>query len=180
MCDLDSVINKTFIVLVLFFGICTIFSCVEERQKQDSCLEIASLTSDDDKIEFLENIWQNDQEIRKGEIEVSVDSMNVVDGRNLQFIRCYITQFEYPEKSWGYKANLAPWVVVHHSGSVINRRENFDWLYEAYQSRNLDEKYFLSYLDRFFTLDKGERFDMGATYNNKDRIEKLIKELNLQ
>ena len=154
-------------------------ACTENRSKSIEvfCADILDLNSDEEKIFFLTAIWDSDQIVRQSRKRVSQDSMQKVDRLNLQKIECYIYNFEYPSKDWNYKANLAPWVVLHHSGK-LKKKEHFSWLEDAYRSGELKEKYFVTFLDRLHFMEKGERLDIGTSYENKDRIERLIEELH--
>lgn len=175
----------SFIVPVIIVCVInTFYSCKysndDKEQVMFDCSEVQKLTTIEQKKEFLLDIWNSDQSIRSSGNNTSYEKMNKVDGINLKKIECYLATFDYPDISWDYRLNLAPYIVIHHSSSANEKRRNFTYLRKAYNAKQLKVGDFAFYLDRLYSKENGERFDMGSSYKEEDRVEQLIKVLNLE
>ena len=172
-----KIIFLTFLIYLLYS--CKDITTIDDAKSLD-CSEVKKLLTKEQKQEFLVAIWDRDQSVRNNENKTyRGKSMNEIDALNLKKIECYLKNFKYPDTSWGLKSNLAPWVVIHHSTNNARRR-NFNYLRKAYNGGNLEVGHFVFYLDRLHSIEKGKRFDMGSSYREEDRVEQLIKILNLE
>ena len=158
--------------------------------------EIYALKTVDDKRVYLENIFEDDQEMRrdgqstlislkygsqsKEHLEF-VETMNTLDRLNLQKIEAYLEKYGHPiKKELGEIASLTPWVVIHHSSTYEERERNFKYLYNSYKNEDIEESHFSMFLDRMYMFKYDKRLDTGDSYKEEDRINELIKELNLK
>ena len=153
--------------------------------------KIDALDNDDKRREFLEDVFNKDQEIRNESAEILLkygyDSeedrvntilMNKIDQENLLFIEYYLKKYGYPSESMlGEIAAYTPWTVIHHSNTIDDRIRNFDYLYRAYLDNNIDEDLFLLYLNRMYYY----RYDnIYKVPEGKNEVLSLIKELKLK
>lgn len=157
---------------------------------------IENLTTDALKKEYLEAIFRADQAVRDAQEEFRITSrygrdskeyrdylneMNQTDFVNLQKVETYLHYYYHPsKKALGEIAALTPWVVVHHQSEYEPRIANFNHLYSGYKNSDLEEGSFSMYLARMYQMKNGERLDMGGPHKEKDKIERLIEELDLK
>lgn len=158
--------------------------------------EIENLTTDALKKEYLEAIFKADQDVRDSEEEYRITSLYGRDSQeyknfvqqisqtdliNLYKVETYLEYFGHPSKSkLGEIAALAPWVVVHHQSEYKPRITNFNHLYNGYKNGDIEEGPFSRYLARMYQHKNGEGLDMGGPYKEKDKIARLIEELDLK
>jgi len=111
----------------------------------------------------------------------AIEKMMEIDDRNLRKIGEYLTTHGYPNKAdHGELACSAPWIVIHHSKNKFGaRRKYFKYLYDAYQSNELDGGAFTFYLNRLYNFEKGERLDIIGAFTEKKEIDTLIQLLDL-
>jgi len=157
--------------------------------------EVENLKTDTLKKAYLEAIFKADQKVRDTQEEQSIVSkygrdsqeyeyrikrMKETDAINLQKTEVYLNNWGYPNKiELGEIAALAPWLVIHHASSYKPREKNFPFLRNGYLNGDIEEGQFSMYLSRMFRLKYGERLDMDGPYKEKDKINRLIKELDL-
>jgi hypothetical protein len=175
----------------------TVLSCKyqDERPLVEYSDEIQSLISNDKKRTYLEAIFKEDQEVRNSqgeydivlkygrdskEFENRIKIMKETDYQNLKKIETYLDQWGHPsKKDLGEIAALTPWVVVHHASDYEPRVSNFKYMYRGFKNGDMDEGSFSMYLARMYQIKYGERLDMGGPYQEKDKINRLIKKLDL-
>lgn len=158
--------------------------------------EIQQLETADSKKAYLEKILEDDQAVRDGEksaelmLKYGKDSEEYMeyvkaqwkqDEINLQKIETYLRKYGYPKKDkLGKDAAIAPWLVIHHSTDTGVRNRNFEILYKAYLSRDIDDTAMAMYLGRTYEFTFKERFRMESPYKSEDEINQLIEKLNLE
>ena len=183
--------------IILFFSIIIIFSCQENDKKEEINIshEIAGLNSISEKEKFLEKIYTADQGIRNGEstellhkygkdskeLQEFYQKMISIDKLNLKRIDLYLNEFDYPDReSFSQKANSAPWLVIHHSTDIQTRNKYFKILREAYHGNAINSDQFELYLGRTYQMEFGKYPTQNGPYQPDDKINRLIKELNLE
>ena len=181
--------------VILFITMQIVLGCEQQRESlaSDYSAEIQNLTSNDLKREYLEAIFKIDQQVRSPEEESTIiftydrDSedhlfkMKETDAINLNKVEAYLAFYGHPsKKDLGEIAALTPWVVVHHSRDYQSRLVNFMYLYKGYLNMDIKESSFSMYLARMYQIKNGERLDMGGPYKEKDKITRLINELDLE
>ncbi|WP_300442018.1 hypothetical protein [Christiangramia sp.] len=180
----------------LIFGLITFVGCdkVEEKNSVNVKQEIAKLKSSSDQEEYLEYIYESDQDIRDGrsseivlkygknssQYQNFVYLIDSIDQLNLKRIDLYLSTFGYPSKdSVSNRALTAPWIVVHHSTDIQERRRFFPLLQNAYENQNINSDQFELYLGRTYQFEFGKYPSTEGAYQITDKINRLIKELNL-
>jgi len=156
--------------------------------------EILALESVQNKRDYLEKIFEDDQKLRDGKgseimIKYGMDSkeyndhiklMNKQDEENLNKIETYFKIYGHPKQSEvGEIAAITPWAVIHHGQEYEPRERNFSVLYSAYLNGDLDDGQVSMLLGRMYEMKKGERFRMMGDYNSEGKIKQLIEKLNL-
>jgi len=186
-------------LFVLSFGILLILNsgCHRSHINELSTTEkeIVALESITQKRDYLENIYNLDQEVRGDRsseimIEHGKDSQKFreyiaeqlkVDQRNLNKIETYIKIHDHPNRTEvGEIAAITPWVVIHHAQGYQPRERNFKVLYKAYKNNDIDDGQISMFLGRMYQLKNGDRFEMKSPYTSEDEINQLIKELGLK
>jgi len=184
---------------LLLIGILLIFttSCKTTLPSSQTIIdkEIAALETLEDKKDYLEKIFDEDQGTRGPEgsdimLQYGKDSKEFMDyvkaqwkqdELNLHKIEKYLEKYPYPdEDQFGWKAASAPWTVIHHQTDLDKRNRNFDTLYQAYKDGHLDDGALSFYLGRTYQFTFGKRLEMESPFQSKDEIALLIKELKLQ
>ncbi|MGO2358013.1 MAG: hypothetical protein ACTH6S_10235 [Mesonia sp.] len=179
-----------FIFLILLFTNCNVNS-----KKQDNVIEeISSLKNDSEKELFLKEIYKSDQSTRgenSSNVLLKFDKnskqykqhlikRDSIDKVNLKKIKHYLSKFGYPDKNvFSETANITPWIVIHHS-DLKNRLHHYKDLKKAYEENNLSIGRFELYLTRTFQMQKHYFPKSEGVYNPEEKIEFLIKELNLK
>ena len=186
-----------FSIIILFIS-CNYFiqGCKENSSKRiqnvDIQNEIKKLKNHSDKENFLIEIYNSDQSIRKKEAKIlskfgrdSKEYQKIsfewdsIDHSNYQRIKLYLDKFKYPSiDSFSQNANHAPWLVIHHSG-LEQRKKHFKILYEAYLNKDLKIDQFELYLTRTFQMEKGYYPKTEGVYQQDKKINDIIKELEL-
>ncbi|PZW39151.1 hypothetical protein LX95_02292 [Mesonia algae] len=182
--------NIFYTILILLF-----FSCnINSKKEIDDLEEISSLKNNSEKELFLTEIFNFDQSMR-GEKSSNIllkfgknskqykkylIKMDSLDKVNLKKIKRYLNKFGYPNSNtFTEKANITPWVVIHHS-DLKTRLSYYPNLKKAYQESNLSIDHFELYLTRTFLMQKGYYPNSEGVYNREKKIEYLINELNLK
>ncbi|WP_378180951.1 hypothetical protein [Aquimarina sp. SS2-1] len=183
--------NKILLGLIITL---TITSCNQkDKIKEELIQEIASLKTDEQKRLFLEEIYEKDQQTRKDVTEVEIKfgfesnerkeallKAMKDDASNLKKIELYLEKYVYPSiAKQGERATRAPYIVIHHSGTIETKNKYFDYLYKAYKSGDLNPGSFSFYLERLHRMKFGKRFTLPNPYREKQLIDSLIKRLNL-
>ncbi|MFD2563837.1 hypothetical protein [Aquimarina rubra] len=183
--------NKILLGLII---ILMITSCNQKYEiKEEVIQEIASLKTDEQKRFFLEEIYKKDQQTRKDvtaiEVKYGYDSKEGKeamlkamkdDASNLKKIELYLEKYGYPSiAKHGERATRAPYIVIHHSGTIETKNKYFDYLYKAYKSGDLNPGSFSFYLERLHRMKFGKRFTLPNPYREEQLIDSLIKRLNL-
>jgi len=183
-------------ILLYIVPILSFLSCT--RTLDDTLIireEIENLQTFENKKVYLEQVFEDDQRMRRGgqstqiglkyghnskEHMEFIKTMNALDALNLVKIELYLEKYGHPiKKEVGELAAIAPWAVIHHSSTYEDRVRNFEYLYKAYKNQDIEDGHFSMFLDRMYRFKYDERLDMGMSYKEKDRIERLIKELKL-
>lgn len=153
--------------------------------------EVQNLSTNSDKKAYLEAIFKVDQDVRDAQDEYKIgrnskeyrdhiDKMNQTDLINLYKIETYLRHLGHPSKvALGEIAALTPWAVIHHQSNYEPRVKNFKYLYNAYVEGDIKESSFSMYLARMYQMKHGSRLDMGGPYQEKDKIARLISDLDL-
>jgi len=181
--------NLQLLLLILILASCY------KAEKNESVNVEAELQNLTDKNEYLEYIYTIDQEIR-GEkssellLEFGENSeeyknflfkMDSIDGLNYKRIELFLENFDYPDKkAFSKNATLTPWLVIHHNLDLEKRLKNFDILHKAYQNENLSISQFDLYLRRTYNIKHSKKIAWEGAYNPVEKIEWMIKELELK
>ena len=168
-----------------------VISCKREDAYKN---KINALTTSMAQQQFLEKLWENDQEIRDRKTEIQSrnssnlttqkkinEEMRAGDDSRLQQLEYYLSVHGHPQIGLhGKKAAMTPWLLVHHSGTLEARERNFDYLYKAYIQGDLSESQFSLYLYRWhhYRFGKGYRHKAGSA-PEAERIGCMMEALNL-
>jgi len=185
--------NSKIIFCFLVLAILTACQTSDRNQKSDIVSEIEALKTDAQKIVYLENILDKDQEVRSDEEEELaksygagskeykkyIDEQWAMDSINLIKIEHYLAIHGYPNHELGKDAKMTPWIVIHHAKGYAARERNFEVIYEAYLNEYINDSFLSGYLDRMYFLKHFESFRMKGPYNIKDEIDQLIEVLDL-
>ena len=167
---------------------------INEKKSVDVNQEIAELKSSSDKESYLEYIYKTDQDIRdersseivlkhgknSTEYQNFVFQIDSIDKLNLKRIDLYLSTFGYPSKdSVSNFALTAPWVVIQHSTDIQDRKRFFPVLKNAYENKKINSDQFELYLGRTYQFEFGKYPSSEGAYQIDDKINRLIKELNL-
>ncbi len=158
--------------------------------------EINNLETDEEKRKFLEKILADDQQVRDGKKEAelmlkygkdSKQHMDYIEAQwqqdeiHLEKIETYLGKYGYPNKDeLGKEAALAPWIVIHHSTDTEIRNRNFEILYLAYLTGDIDDTALSLYLGRTHEFKFQESFEIESPFQSEDKINQLIKKLDLE
>ena len=177
---------------ILFIALLT--SCQRNMYKSIDN-ELSRLTNNTDKRKYLENLFSEDQAIRNGQLDSIAElhtinskewmafykHSNEVDSIHLIKIERYLNKFGYPSRTeLGDIANCTPWVIIHHSNGVNERRRNFNNLYSAYVKGELKRLDFLGYLERLYWYEHDSHCQNIEGKSEIDKIEILIQILQLK
>ena len=158
-----------------------------------SCSEIDSLSSYPEKNEYLEFMFQEDQEYRIQTSEATLTygynspelndlyaAMNKTDDINKARVNCYLMKFGYPDSdSISDIASSAIPMIIHHSSDNTWKRELFPTLYSAYVNGDLDSGGLTYILNRMYESEQGERLVMSSPFKIQDEIDTLVHRLGL-
>lgn len=180
--------NLLFLVFLLLLTNCT------EAPTDPIYAEIDALETNDARWKYLEQLFQDDQELRQGqssqimlthgkdspEYEAFNLKFEERDALNLKKTEYYLKQYGYPKaEEVGELAASAMWAVIHHAGDLEARRRNFPALYEAFRQGAIDEAAFSMYLNRTYEQQFGERLTLQGSFREEERIDTLIRALKL-
>jgi hypothetical protein len=187
----------TFISRLLFAGLVVgqLVACQSTSEpNSESALSVENLKTPEEHQAFLENIYELDQRYRHQEDSVLQqfghdspehqaiwETIKNTDVANFQAIQQYLTTYGHPDPAVvGELAASAPWIVVHHASSYESRAWAFPYFYPAYQKGHLDEGQFSFYLNRMYRIaNGGEEFPIESPFREEDRIQGIIKALDL-
>ena len=188
--------NRHFIILLVLAIATILTNCKTEKSLINDSYEkeLLVLTTEDSKRIYLEQILKDDQKVRgsKGqELMVQygknsdehrryIQAQLSQDSINLLKIEKYLKMYGYPGKALGDRATTTPWMVIHHAQGYEVRENNFEIIYKAYRSGDIDDGAVSFYLGRMYQMKYGDRFRMKSPYKSEDEINKLIKELDLE
>ncbi|WFO15030.1 hypothetical protein M601_014230 [Cellulophaga baltica 4] len=156
--------------------------------------EILALESIQNKRDYLEIIFKDDQKVRDGKdseimLKYGKDSKEFndyielqikQDDENLNKIETYIKIYGHPKQNEvGEIAAITPWAVIHHAQGYEPRERNFSVLYSAFLNGDLNYGQVSMLLGRMYEIKNGERFRMMGDYDSEDEINQLIEKLNL-
>lgn len=186
--------------IILAIILVLIFSCNGKDDKTGLQIkqiekEIQQLEEKTAKRMYLENILRDDQKVRNSEksselvLKYGIDSpeyMEFIEAQwkqdkiNLIKIEKYLEIHGYPDKQLGEMATTAAWMVIHHAQGYEIRERNFEIIYKAYWTGNIDENALSFYLGRMYEMKNGKRLKMESPYKTVDEINQLIKGLDLE
>ncbi len=185
--------------LVISLSLLSLFliGCKEEIKIDYAIIEkeIEVVITIDDKRNYLELIFKDDQKVRGNhgaeimikhgknskEYNEYVITQITQDAINLVKVEKYFEKFGHPIiKEVGEIAAIAPWTVIHHAQTYQERERNFEFLYKAYLKGNLDDGAISMLLGRMYEMKNWKRFQMENPYTSEDEINALIKKLNLE
>ncbi len=177
------------ITLLLLMGCRT-----NNEQATASAIEQLNLVNLEDKKQYLEKIFEDDQKVRgshgqeimlkfgkdseehRNYVQIQIDQ----DALNLKKVEQYLAQYGHPKESeLGEIATITPWAVIHHANSYEERERNFVHLYRAYLQGDLDDGAISMFLGRMYQMQFGERFEMESPFKSEDEINALIEKLDL-
>jgi hypothetical protein len=182
---------------LLGFLILTLIMACEQKpsnvEKVSTTLHLEKLETTEEKMAFLQEIFDADQgirkEINKVRAEHDVDSkedfavgekMHSIDAICLTKIKWYLDSYEYPDQeAYGKSLSMVPALVVHHSFEDGIRRKFYPQFKAAYDAGSLDPDFFALFLGRMYEIENGEYFRMESPYLIEDQISALIVELDL-
>ncbi|MEL7122121.1 MAG: hypothetical protein AAFO07_21920, partial [Bacteroidota bacterium] len=168
---------------------------ITEEQREQIDQEINAINSPEEKEAYLEFLFEEDQKLRQGqsaeimlkhgknskEFHAFVKEMHQQDALNLVRVEKYLEQHGFPKNGeFGSIATSIIPTVIHHSNSYSAREKFFPLLYREYKKGNYNEGGFAMFLNRMYHFKHGEREPREGTYQQKDEIEFLIKELGLK
>lgn len=166
-----------------------------KNEEIDVDKEIAALQSLSEKETYLESIFRSDQDIRNGEdselllkygknskeLQTFYKKMDSIDRLNLKRVETYLAQFEYPDKeAFSQNATITPWLVIHHSSNLQTRKEYFKILKQSYFNGDINSNQLDLYLGRTYQIKNGKYPAWEGPYKPDEKINWLIKELNLE
>lgn len=179
--------------MVLIIVLVSILSCKKESF-QELEYELPELTTQEDHISFLEELFENDQKYRVAKnaldlnsksynikVEQAKDSIAWYDQLNLIKVEKYLAQHPYPSlKIYGNELSIAPIMVVHHQPSYTTARQDFfPVFHEAYRNGDITPNLFSFYLGRWYEMNNGEYYRMESPYMIEEQIDSLIVQLEL-
>lgn len=184
--------------LVLAIGalIISMASCKSKIEVETSGFEteLLELKTIQDKRDYLEIIFKDDQKLRNGigseimlkygkeskEYKDHTELLIKQDEENLNKIETYLKLYGHPKQSEvGEIAAVTPWAVIHHAQGYEPRERNFTVLYRAYLNGDLDNDQLSMFLGRMYEIQNGEEFRMTRPHSAEDEINQLIEVLNL-
>lgn len=181
---------KLFAISLLFL----VIGCQNPNERYTfEHIQLEPLETVEDKKEFLQEIFDADQAVRKESNDSDLNpsdnaaqmamfhKMDSIDDLNLHKIRWYLDNYEYPSKdSYGDTLSRTPALVVHHSNNDGIRREFYPKFKKAYDNGSLEASFFALYLGRLYEIENGSYYRMkNSTYMIEDQIDSLIVELSL-
>ena len=164
--------------------------------KKDVSRKVKALETLQSQTEFLEKIYDDDQRIRYERTKIlqefgyesleykeSGEIMIKMDNENLVKIEAFLSIHGHPEKKkHGEKAAGTPWLVIHHSpgpGGFEIRKRNFNFIYNAFISGDIDGGAFTFYLNRMYQLKFGSRLRLESPFKESFEIDTLINAMGL-
>lgn len=148
--------------------------------------EISQLTGNRAKSDYLETIFQSDQDIRvywneevakdtsySGRKRI-LDQVREVDSINLVKVGLYLNHYGYPNQNEIDGLALStPWLIIHHATHNEVRIKYYPILLEAYHNNNIKEEPFRMYLCRTLSIHTSKDFSSF----DKQKISRLIKKM---
>lgn len=197
----SKTMKKSSPALPLYFHLLLLFffaACNGAQSPNNPYLsEINKLTTDESKKNYLEKIFEDDQNIRQGQVaslklEYGKDSKEYTefvqeyrrtDSINLLKVENYLSVHGHPKKSkLGEIAAITPWVVIHHYGfqdAYEVKEKYFSTIYKAYKNGDLSDGEISFYLNRMYSRKYSERLRMESPYTIESELDTLISKLNL-
>jgi len=183
--DFDMITSFMFIkdIFLLIVIVCSVWSCRPEVASDKKAIllkEVKALTSDSLKQQYLEDIYDKDQGVRKVDSEDPSEMMKV-DLENIFKIETYLDTYGYPSQELlGEKAAGCPWIVIHHAPDNSTRHKNFHHLYKGYLAGDLSPDGLAFFLGRFQRFENGDWIEFDGPFTTEMEIDTLIKALNLE
>jgi len=180
-------------VVLFCFVLC---SCQNQEAQQKVIWqnEIDTLSSLDDKRNFLEEIYRSILSsyqyteqfgLLKGkdskEFKKQLSSFETVKRRELKKVDLYLNTHGYPRiMELGAMAAYAPYYTVANITDLDVKRKYFTYLYDAYVFGDITVDQFYNYLSDMYYLDKGVVFEYKPWIGSKKLIDEMLKELDLE
>ncbi len=188
----------TFYILTVLF-----LSCKSPDKESDTGLnnstiaQIENLTSDQEKSDFLQSLWKEDQGTRKGEgskivakhgyssdeHQAYIRKMQKVNQQVFSKLKIYLELHGYPERPANYHElaiNAFP-IIIGHNHHFDQQKELLPYLYEAYKKGHCSLEDVVWVLGEMHESKfNGERYKMKTnSYTTQQEFEALNKALNL-
>ncbi len=182
--------NIVFVILLLLT-----VACNPEQKSQDFTEAVKVLNTLEAQTAFLEAIYDEDQGVRreKTDITILIDRESEVfkakrqesialNKELLAKVEAYLAVHGHPSLSkHSEKAAMTPWIVIHHAyEDIAPRRRNFQYLYRATKTGDLDSGKLAFYLNRYYDRQFGHRMQLKNPFREEFEIDTLIRSLNLQ
>lgn len=177
---------KLLILLILF-------SCHSSSQDEFRA-EVLSLDTPQKQSEYLEAIYDLDQQVRKKstaaetqfgynskEHKAAIQIWMDTDRANQQKIELFLEQYGHPKlKFHTEKAVGTPWLVIHHSPDGYDiRLKHFHHFYKAYVNGDLDGDTLTFFMNRMYATKFGDRIEWDGPFTTEMELDTLLKTMNL-
>ena len=182
-------------IKVLFFVLALLLCGSLKAQNDDSITkEIENLSTDQSRRDFLEALFKDDQKYRGGfvqnamikygkesnEYREAILLLRRQDSINLLKVEAYLAAHGNPQRSKvGEIAAVTPWAVIHHASDYEAKARNFKILHEAYLNGDIDSGEKSMLLGRMYRIKFGEAFKSEQPLKETEKIDQMIKKLDL-
>jgi len=185
-------------LLILLIGACSNAELVTTDPSDDIhseiAKELAALSSDKEKRQYLEQVFEDDQKYRGEygrEIETTYgkdsdeyvefrNSFNSMDEQNLHKVEAYLNKFGHPKKeNVGAYATNAPYMVIHHANEYAPRVKHFKTLYTAFLNGDIEESLMHMFIGRMHKMENGKDFNYLSRNSLQKEMDEMITSLGL-
>lgn len=187
-----------FTLLTIIPGACTNTDLATNKSKSDIRSEIskdiAALSNDLEKQQYLEQIHKGDQKYRieldrgylsqydedSKEYLEFMKAFKSMDSLNLLKVEAYFSKFGYPKKEQvGNNAARTPWLVIHHAYDYEPRENHFSTLYQAYLNGDIEEGLMHMYIGRMYKMKNGKDFKYLSRNSLRKEMDMMMTDLGL-
>ena len=154
--------------------------------------EVLILSQTKSRINYLEKIYDLDQEVRHYEDSVmyasgfhspphlaAIDSLRKVDSLLSHKIDRYLKTYGYPErKEYGEKATLAPLLILNHTADQQLRMDHIKDVYKAYRDEQLEQRRLIEYLEKAYQYQFQKDFQSYS--QDEMRVRELLQALKVK
>jgi len=188
-----------FSILALFLGSCSTADKATNKSTNDLrseiSKEIAALSSNSQKQQYLEQIHKDDQKYRgkmranilstygedSDENEEFLRAFKLMDSLNLIKVEEYLDKFGHPKKDVvGEYATTTPWLVVHHAYDYEAREKHFKTIYAAYLNGEINEFLMHGFIGRMYKMKNGKDFKYLSRNSLRKEMDMMMTDLGLQ